>query len=434
MGCCASLLRCCVRAETENPLLDNRYLGGVGDGPQQVDLNLDFEELRDVQYLNNGGMCSIYTAEWRGRRVVVKMPRDDCAQPEVARKDLETEIDILQRLQHPNIVEMLGAGFVNPSDVDAADGEERGGDLRDSDQESKRFVLLEYLVGGTLTESMLMRNPPADGMMSSVVRRWQQNWQFPTKKAIDSALQLASALSYLHGRAIEGSFVVHRDLKPENIAFSSDGRLKLFDFGLAKIVRRRAGRLSQRYEMTGETGSTRYMCPEVAMQLPYNEKADVYSFGLILWEMLSLRRPFEGLNRKEFVQSVIKGGRRPPLQQEWSGALRELMRRCWDVDMDMRPEFEEVEDALLQVTHREATWGGMLSSTPAAAPSSAASGAANGGGGGSGGSGGSSANGRTAGSKPSSSGREAGEGLITGLGSLNGSVGGDILPETRTLV
>lgn len=59
-------------------------------------------------------------------------------------------------------------------------------------------------------------------------RRWQQNWQFPTKKAIDSALQLASALSYLHGRAIEGSFVVHRDLKPENIAFSSDGRLKLF--------------------------------------------------------------------------------------------------------------------------------------------------------------------------------------------------------------
>lgn len=59
-------------------------------------------------------------------------------------------------------------------------------------------------------------------------RRWQQNWQFPTKKAIDSALQLASALSYLHSRAIEGSFVVHRDLKPENIAFSSDGRLKLF--------------------------------------------------------------------------------------------------------------------------------------------------------------------------------------------------------------
>ncbi|CAN0198843.1 unnamed protein product, partial [Laminaria digitata] len=66
-------------------------------------------------------------------------------------------------------------------------------------------------------------------------------------------------------------------------------------------------------------------------------QADVYSFGLILWEMLSLRRPFEGLNRKEFVQSVIKGGRRPPLQNDWSGSLRELMRRCWDEDMDVRP-------------------------------------------------------------------------------------------------
>ena len=63
------------------------------------------------------------------------MPRDDCAQPEVARKDLETEIDILQRLQHPNIVEMLGAGFVNPLDVDAADGEDRG-EFRDVDQAS----------------------------------------------------------------------------------------------------------------------------------------------------------------------------------------------------------------------------------------------------------------------------------------------------------
>lgn len=371
MGCCTSFLRCCVGADTENPLLDSRPLGANG-GDGQLDLNLDFEELNDVRYLTNGGMCSIYTAEWRGRRVVVKMPRDDCAQPEVARKDLETEIDILTRLQHPNIVEMLGAGHVCPLDIDA-DGQEAG-EFRDLDQESKRFVLLEYLIGGTLTEQMCLRNPPPEGMMGSVVRRWQQNWQFPTKKALDSAVQLSAALSYLHSRAVEGSFVVHRDLKPENIAFSPDGRLKLFDFGLAKIVRRKGGgRMSQRYEMTGETGSTRYMCPEVALQLPYNEKADVYSFGLILWEMLSLKRPFEGLNRKEFVQSVIKGGRRPPLQQDWSVPLRELLTRCWDEDMDHRPGFVEVEDTLREITQREATWGGMLSNgagTPAHASTS----------------------------------------------------------------
>lgn len=61
------------------------------------------------------------------------MPRDDCAQPEVARKDLETEIDILQRLQHPNIVEMLGAGFVSPLDVDAGDGRDSS-EFRDLEQ------------------------------------------------------------------------------------------------------------------------------------------------------------------------------------------------------------------------------------------------------------------------------------------------------------
>ncbi|CAM9384725.1 unnamed protein product [Ascophyllum nodosum] len=414
MGCCVSLLSCCVRADAGNPLLDSRDGGSVD---VQVELNLDFEELKNVHYLANGGMCSIYTAEWRGRRVVVKMPRDDCAQPEVARKDLETEIDILQRLDHPNIVEMLGAGFVSPLNVDP-DGSHEPGDFRDLEQ-SKRFVLLEYLVGGTLTEQMCTRNPPADGMMSSVVRRWQQNWQFPAKKALDSALQLAAALSYLHSRALEGSFVVHRDLKPENIAFSSEGRLKLFDFGLAKIVRRKAGRLNQRYEMTGETGSTRYMCPEVAMQLPYNEKADVYSFGLILWEMLSLRRPFEGLNRKEFVQSVIRGGRRPPLNQEWSVPLRELIARCWDEDMDARPDFEEVEDALREITAREANRGGVLGgdrtngSEAAAAAASAAR---------------LTINGRTGGTKASTAGRQE-------LGASNGSdVQRQHLQGTRTLV
>ncbi|CAN0211980.1 unnamed protein product, partial [Hapterophycus canaliculatus] len=200
-----------------------------------------------------------------------------------------------------------------------------------------------------------------------------------------------------------------------------------------------------------------YCPPRSLTPLSRKRQADVYSFGLILWEMLSLRRPFEGLNRKEFVQTVIKGGGRPPLQQEWSGALRELMRRCWDEDMDTRPEFEEVEDALLQITHREATWGGMLSgSTPAAAsgavpPTSSASSApvngrnngvgVSGGGGGGGGSGGvGSINGRPAGSsksQPSSAaaaGRgNGGDGLVGGVGSSMG-VGGDILPETRTLV
>ncbi|CAM9612822.1 unnamed protein product, partial [Discosporangium mesarthrocarpum] len=228
MGCFFSAFGCCcTTGETSNPLLDDRKSReALPPAENQVDLGLDLRELKDVHFLTNGGMCSIYTAEFRGQRVVVKIPRDNCAQPEVACKDLETEVDILTRLNHPNIIKVLGAGYVSPLDVDG-DGREAA-DFKDLDQPPKRFVLLEYLSGGTLTEQMGLGQPQAEGVVGSVVRRWQQSWQFPTKKALESASQLASALNYLHSGAVDEGFVVHRDLKPENIAFTLDGRLKLF--------------------------------------------------------------------------------------------------------------------------------------------------------------------------------------------------------------
>ncbi|CAM9212432.1 unnamed protein product, partial [Choristocarpus tenellus] len=364
MGCFLSSLGCCCISGESSLLLldDSKSREALPTGESQVDVGLDLGELKDMHFLANGGMCSIYTASFRNQRVVVKIPRDNCAQPEVACKDLETEVDILTRIHHPNIIKVVGAGYVSPLDVDG-DGKEAA-DFKDLDQPPKRFVLLEHLAGGTLTEQMGLGQPQAEGMVGSVVsRRWHQNWQFPTKKALDSAVQLASALNFLHNGAVEGGFVVHRDLKPENIAFTLDGRLKLFDFGLAKVVHRRAGRLSQRYEMTGETGSTRYMCPEVALQYPYNEKADVYSFGLILWEMLTLKRPFEGLSRKEFLHTVIKGGKRPALEKEWTDDLKSLLRRCWSEDIDLRPDFGVIESTLRDIARQETTWG-ILSPTP----------------------------------------------------------------------
>ena len=82
-------------------------------------------------------------------------------------------------------------------------------------------------------------------------------------------------------------------MKPDNVGFTAEGDLKLFDFGLVTCVRSRQDSKTC-YEMTGYTGSLRYMAPEVALRLPYNEKVDVYSYGIMVWQMARDRVPFKG--------------------------------------------------------------------------------------------------------------------------------------------
>ena len=89
------------------------------------------------------------------------------------------------------------------------------------------------------------------------------------------AKSFAEAMEYLHSSVHPSAMILHRDLKPENLGITSDGRLKLFDFGLCRLVRKRT-HLLEAYDMTGTTGSLRYMAPEVALARPYTEKVDVY--------------------------------------------------------------------------------------------------------------------------------------------------------------
>lgn len=89
---------------------------------------------------------------------------------------------------------------------------------------------------------------------------------------------------------------------------------------------------------------------EVADALPYNFRADVYSFGIILWELNAGKKPFDGLNRELFYERVVHGGERPPLHRKWSKDLTTLMSECWDADMNNRPRFRDIVmrlDALL---------------------------------------------------------------------------------------
>jgi len=110
--------------------------------------------------------------------------------------------------------------------------------------------------------------------------------------------------------------------------------------------------------MSGETGSLRYMAPEVADALQYNHKADVYSYGIILWELNAGKKPFDGLNREMFYEQVVHGGERPPLNKKWPEELKKMMVDCWSADMDVRPTFSEIVEKIDSMLDSEKS-GGM---------------------------------------------------------------------------
>jgi len=287
-------------------------------------LDLEWRELTNVEYLTDGGNSWIHTAVYNETPVVVKTLKPECQDVALAINEIEGELSIHSRLNLNNIVNLLGAGLTS---------------------KGVRFVVLERLDGGTLSQML-----GYDTRIRDRRRRFWKKKQMPYFDVLNCARSLSVAMKYLHENAIPNSIVLHRDLKPDNIGFTLDGTVKLLDFGLARIMENADPKTNEVYTMSGETGSLRYMAPEVAEGHPYNQKADVYSFGIILWEMNAGKKPFHGLNREQFYEIVIYGGDRPPLNKKWPPALCSLIADCWDADLEVRPDFSDVIprlDALL---------------------------------------------------------------------------------------
>ena len=156
------------------------------------------------------------------------------------------------------------------------------------------------------------------------------------------ARDIASALAYLHSKGI-----LYRDLKPGNIGFDAEGDVKIFDFGLSREMPKFATDMDEVYEMSGKIGTQRYMAPEVCLQEPYNQKADVYSLSLVMWEMLSLMKPFKSYSKSKHRLLVIEGGERPLLEPEWPAGVEVLLQRSWSDDVDTRPTMAEFHNRLV---------------------------------------------------------------------------------------
>jgi len=302
---------------TNNSLSAKSKLDNISSS---IPLDLKWSHLRNVEYLTDGANSWIHTAVMNGKPVAVKTLKPECQDMAHAINEIEDELAIHSKVTHKNIVQLYGAGTTS---------------------KGHRFLVLERLDGGTLTQVL-----GYDTRIRDRRRRFWKKKNFALKEILTYARALADALAHCHGRALTNGMILHRDLKPDNIGFTLDGTLKLMDFGLARVLDNASPLTDETYMMSGETGSLRYMAPEVAESKPYNHKADVFSFGILLWELLSCKKPFDGLNRDSFYERVVHGGGRPPIHKKWPKELTNLMVDCWSVDIEARPSFQQIVDRI----------------------------------------------------------------------------------------
>src|SRR4030095_4265941 len=225
-------------------------------------------EIRSL--LGAGGMGEVYQARDPkiNRDVAIKvLPATFSSDAERLRR-FEQEVQATGKLNHPNILAVY--------DVETHDG--------------APYVVYELLEGETLRERL------RGGALSA-------------RKAVEFAVQIANGLSAAHGKGI-----VHRDLKPDNIFITNDGHLKILDFGLAKLVEPNPNVEHQTDVLTRKAttdpgavmGTAGYMSPEEVRGRPVDHRTDIFSFGAVLYEMLSGRRAFHGESAIETLNAILK--------------------------------------------------------------------------------------------------------------------------------
>lgn len=234
--------------------------------------------------------------------------------------DLVIETKFLAVIRHPNIIKMRAIATTSPF--------QRG-----------YYIILDRLYD-TMTdriEAWKVQKKSMSGFAKVRDLRGSKMKELWIDRLM-VAYDLCMALKYLHDNNI-----VYRDLKPDNIGFDVRGDVKIFDFGLAKEMRPEDLVQDDLYSMSGNTGSLRYMAPEVAKGLPYNHTVDVYSFSVLIWQMFSLQQPFENYDVQKHSELVVHGNDRPKLDtKNWSGNLCALMMHSWSGNISQRPDFEYV--------------------------------------------------------------------------------------------
>lgn len=190
----------------------------------------------------------------------------------------------------------------------------------------------------TIPGKIMMVTELLEGDLETILRDPSKNVSLYDRMKM--ARDAAQGVAWLHGA---NPPIIHRDLKSSNLLFDKNKRIKVCDFGFSQFFQKGKKVVDEE----GAKGTPLYMAPEVMTGEEFNEKADVYSFGIVLWEILCRKEPFSHHSDFEvFVEAVCDHNERPPLPADCLASLRELICRCWEGNPAHRPSFPQIVDSI----------------------------------------------------------------------------------------
>mmetsp|Transcript_13243 Transcript_13243/g.37629 ORF Transcript_13243/g.37629 Transcript_13243/m.37629 type:complete len:845 (+) Transcript_13243:43-2577(+) len=264
----------------------------------EMDLGkINWKDVKIGKKIGQGGYGAVYLGEWNGEKVAIKKLFRD----EVDDSELETfkkEIEIMSKFSHPKIVQFLGASLQPPNIC----------------------ILTEYMERGNLS-NVLKADP-----------------NLAWKRKLLMSKDAAEGMVYLHD---QNPPVVHRDLKSLNLLVAMDFTVKVADFGLSKATSGNS--------LNSKVGSLNWCAPEILLQsAPYTRAGDVYSFGMVLWEMLTHEAPFKDMHPLQIVRSIDQGDL-PAIPKTCDPTFADLVRACWSMDPKKRPTFLVITECIDQL-------------------------------------------------------------------------------------
>jgi len=258
---------------------------------------INYKEIQMDKQVGAGSYGIVYRGRWKGIDVAVKRFIKQKLS-ELRMLEFRAEMAFLSELHHPNVLLVIGACVKMPN----------------------LCIVTEFMQLGCLRDMLADR---------STKLPWQQR--------IVMLRGAAMGVKYLHTLEVP---LIHRDLKSSNLLVDETMNVKVADFGFARLKEENA-------TMT-RCGTPSWTAPEIIRGDRYNEKADVYSFGMVMWEMLTRRQPFEGRNFMGVSLEVLEG-KRPQVPNDCPGPYRDMMTRCWHAKPEKRPTVSEIVDFLSQL-------------------------------------------------------------------------------------